>query len=327
MRDHDQQLYELAMRQHNHVTTAQLRAIGMTRSEVRCRRERGLLVRVRRGILRLGGAAPTPHEPLMVALLHAGEEAVIGYGTAAAFYGLAAYRLDPVHVLVRREDRTGHDPGFYRPHSSRLLLPDHIVEADGLRLTTPARTMRDLAMSLDFVRLGAGVDKLWARGQLSGRQFSQVHLDLQKRGRAGTVKSRAVADVRGPEYVPPESNLEGRAGQQLATWYGPVWRRQVETGDDVRWIGRVDLRHDFLPAIIEIDSDLYHGSLTDVAHDDARRKALEEAGFCFASVSDFVVWHDASEFRRIVDDLLARARRSRDGGSPDLDNRAPQRAP
>lgn len=302
--------FKLASRQHNLITTAQLHELGFSSSAIAHAHRTGTLDNCFQHVHRFAGGAPTQFEPVMAALLHAGSEALASHSTAAAIHGHPAYRIEPVHVLVPRALRSARPTGYVR-HTSRLITDDHIMVIDGVRLTTPARTMRDLAGGLSFDRLASGVDRFWSDRLLDGPQFTGVHLDLQKRGRAGTVKSRAVAEARGPDYIPPESNLEGRTMKLLASWYGlDTWRRQVPSGDDERLIGRADFRHCRRPAILEVDSDRHHRSLTDQARDEEKTRAYRAAGYAVERVTEYLVWHRPDELRRRVDDLIARARAS-----------------
>lgn len=304
----DRALRALARTQHNLVTSAQLADIGFTKSAAEHRRRTGALEHLGRGVHRIGGVAPTsPYDSLAAALLMAGAGAAIAYDSAASHWLLPGYELLPPHVLVDRTSRVQPHPS-YRLHRTRVLGPQHLTVVDGLLFTTPARTARDLAGALGLTHLGAQVDRLLSRHLSSPVDFREAHLDLQKRGRAGTVKSRAVAQVRGPGYVAPESGLEGRANHLLVDWYGfSAWRRQVDTGNDDRWIGRVDFRHRFRPVIIEIQSRLFHGSLTDVEKDDVRSADLVAAGFEVAEIPEDDVWYHPERFRASVDAALARA--------------------
>lgn len=308
---HDDAIRRLASRQGNHMTHGQLAAIGLTRSALAHRRQTGMLALVRRNLYRFAGAAPTPMDRLWAAFLHAGPRSAIAYDSAAAHWGQPGYDLLPAHVLLHRDHGHGKSSNeIYRLHTTRVLTPDHIVVVDGLPFTTPARTAADLAPGISYQRLGMEVDKLWTKGLTDGRRFRAVHTDLQRRGRAGTVKRRAVAAVRGPDYRPPESNLESRAKQILDEAFGVgVWRSQIEVGDDDGPLGRMDFVHNKQPAILEVDSDLCHTSITDTAHDEARRAAVIAAGFEVEPVFEKDIWHRPAKVIAAAEAALTRARR------------------
>ena len=98
---------------------------------------------------------------------------------------------------------------------------------------------------------------------------------------------------------------------QLLDEAGIPMERQVDTGDDDRWIGRVDFRHPTLPLVLEIQSELHHSALVDKDADELRMKALRAAGFVVCEVTDDTVWSRPGEFIAQVRDGVDRARRLR----------------
>ena len=68
-------------------------------------------------------------------------------------------------------------------------------------------------------------------------------------------------------------------------------RRQVDTGDEEGWIGRVDLRDPELPLIVEVQSERFHSSQIDHQLDARRIERLERAGLVVVQVTDIQAWH------------------------------------
>ena len=91
------------------------------------------------------------------------------------------------------------------------------------------------------------------------------------------------------DYRPPDSGLESRF-QQITSDAGIEFRRQVDTGGDEQWIGRVDFLHTGRPFVVEIQSEAYHSSLVDQRSDEARLVALRAAGFTVVEITDTLVW-------------------------------------
>jgi very-short-patch-repair endonuclease len=85
-------------------------------------------------------------------------------------------------------------------------------------------------------------------------------------------------------------------------------RRQVDSGNDEAWTGRVDLRDARHPLIIEVQSEKYHSALLDVEADSRRRDALERAGFIVVEVTDVELWTAPAVARARVVDALASVR-------------------
>jgi very-short-patch-repair endonuclease len=124
----------LAARQHGVVTTAQLLDAGVGR---RRRVQAGWLVRLHHGVYQVG---PTQARfgPEMAAVLAIGDGAALSHQSAAAVWGFGR-RDDEVHVTVQRGGRRSR-AGIRVHHTASL---DAAVR-NGLPLTTPARTLKDL---------------------------------------------------------------------------------------------------------------------------------------------------------------------------------------
>ncbi len=104
-------------------------------------------------------------------------------------------------------------------------------------------------------------------------------------------KLRQLVDDRPLDYRPPESNLEARVAEVLTSAFEPPLERQVDLGDDDDWLGRVDYLDRELRIVFEIQSDLFHSSVSDRARDRARRERLEAAGWLVVEIPEFDVWH------------------------------------
>ncbi len=140
----DARVEALARRQHGVVSRPQLLERGATSTWVDGRVRSGRLRPLHRGVYRLGPLRTQYTRP-MAALLAAGPEAAIGYRTAAALWGFHPPEPSaaPVHVLVPGSDR-GRRSGIH-PHRVPALPDDEVTEFHGMRLTTPSRTLVDLA--------------------------------------------------------------------------------------------------------------------------------------------------------------------------------------
>jgi very-short-patch-repair endonuclease len=133
----DGAIARFAAHQHGIVTTAQLLGAGVGRRTIARRVASGLLVPLHRGVYQLGPVG-SRWGLEMAAVLACGEGAVLTHQTAAAIWGFG--RADRVvHVTVRGKARRSR-PGV-RVHRSLSL--DAAVH-NGLPLTDPARTLRDL---------------------------------------------------------------------------------------------------------------------------------------------------------------------------------------
>ncbi|HYF25314.1 MAG TPA: DUF559 domain-containing protein [Baekduia sp.] len=131
------------------VDTADLRALGFTRSAMQVRRGRRSLTRLHRGVHRVG-AAPLRFEGHVLAAVKAirspSAVAVASHPSAAMLLDLErGLRWDPVHVTVaapgRRSRRT------IRVHPVARIPPEDLTVVRGVPCTTWARTAVDLGES------------------------------------------------------------------------------------------------------------------------------------------------------------------------------------
>ena len=130
-----------------------LRSAGYGDAEIDRMRRSGRLLGVRRGVYRHadGGEVSSTKAHALRARAAAPEisgEAVYSHATAAVLLGFPLWRtpLARLHVLRDRSGGGRRRPGV---HVHVAPVPDHdIVEIDGVRLTSAARTVADLARTL-----------------------------------------------------------------------------------------------------------------------------------------------------------------------------------
>jgi predicted transcriptional regulator of viral defense system len=155
----DRAIARLAARQGGVVSARQLAAAALSRQAVHGRVRRGLLHPVHRGVYAVGHPAISVLGRRWAAVLALGDGAFVSHEAAADAFAIRPSSSWLVHVSVRGRGGRGPRPGIriHRPH----LLPDEEVTAlDGLPITTPARTLLDLAATgLTGRGLEAAVDR------------------------------------------------------------------------------------------------------------------------------------------------------------------------
>ena len=196
-------------------------------------------------------------------LLDVGGEAALARWSAAAIWQFPGFELRPVHIV------RGRNPGVRSSelavvHTSTTFDERHIAVVDGIRVTTPARTIFDLAGVVHPKRVERLLDRAWSRGLLTGWVLRRTLDELAVRGRPGIQLLRELADARPEDFRPPESNLEARVNELLVADGQRPLERQVDLGGD-EWIGRVDLYDRDHRLIFEVQSDLHHLSLSDLS--------------------------------------------------------------
>ena len=252
----EEAIMALAARRHGVVTTAQLAAAGLGPRAIAHRVAHGRLVRMYRGVYQVGPIA-APRASEMAAVLATG--GILSHHTAAQLWGLRPHDGD-VHITVRGEARKRR-PGL---QIHRSLSLDAAVQ-DGLPLTTPARTLHDLAAhlpqhDLDRTVEQAQVLRLATRDEIAqqlprrGRHALRIALDTEPQLTRSEAERRLLQLVRQARLPRPETNVQLNGFE-------------------------VDLLWRDHKLVVEIDGFQYHSTRQAFEGDRARDAALQAAGY------------------------------------------------
>lgn len=160
----DRVVQQLARRQEGYVATRQLRAGGLTARQVETRVARGILSATPfRGVWSLGPSRTTPPARRWAAFLACGPAAAIGLHSAGAAWQVGR---SGGHVCVLVPHGVRPRAGL-RAIPVRTLVPEDVVTLGGLRVTSLARTIVDLARELDHGQLVATLNAAESRHQLT----------------------------------------------------------------------------------------------------------------------------------------------------------------
>jgi predicted transcriptional regulator of viral defense system len=159
----DRAVLAVAGRQHAVVTSAQLRDAGLGRNAVAHRIRTGWLRRRHRGVYLVGPLAGE-HSRAMAAVLAVGPGALLSHDAAAALWGLRSPQKGPIDVTVAGRE-TRDRPGI-RSHTARLH-PRDATRKHGIPVTSPARTLLDLAATLPQRELDRAVEQAQVQRQAS----------------------------------------------------------------------------------------------------------------------------------------------------------------
>jgi very-short-patch-repair endonuclease len=149
----DRAVAALAAGQHGVVTRAQVLALGLTRHGVEHRLTAGRLHLLHRGIFAVGHLGVSAHGRRLAAVLACGDGAWLSHRSAAVLHGLLAEDGGPLHVTVPRRRRQPAGVVLHRsPRAPGTLR-------DGIPVTTPARTLVDLAATRPERELARAVEE------------------------------------------------------------------------------------------------------------------------------------------------------------------------
>jgi Transcriptional regulator, AbiEi antitoxin/Protein of unknown function (DUF559)/AbiEi antitoxin C-terminal domain len=190
----DHTIAALAERQHGFVAHRQLLALGLSASAIARRLDAGRLHRRYRGVFAVGHRRTDIEGEWWAAVLAYAPDGVLSHASAAAAFDIMRSRA--LHVTVTRNGRKRR-PGIVF-HQRRSVPTDEVTTLRGLPITTPARTLLDLAASgRDGRRLEAAVDRAEQQRLLDFADLRE--LLARYPGRPGTPSLKALlAAYSGP---------------------------------------------------------------------------------------------------------------------------------
>ncbi|HEV2813783.1 MAG TPA: DUF559 domain-containing protein [Solirubrobacteraceae bacterium] len=197
----------------------------------------------------------------MAAVLACGPSAVASHRAAAWLHGFGPEVRGPVDVTVRGgQPRTR---AALRVHRARLR-PDEVTRSRGIPVTTPARTIRDLARTATTRELQRAIEEAQIQRKLDHASLTDA-VD-EARGQRGVRALRATAARADPRITRSEAErrlltLVEKAGLSAPESNVIVGRYEV----DALW------RRERL--VVEVDGFAFHGSRTAFERD--RRKDAE----------------------------------------------------
>jgi Transcriptional regulator, AbiEi antitoxin/AbiEi antitoxin C-terminal domain len=140
----DRMIARLAVRQAGIVAFDQLLRLGLSRREIRRRAEAGRLLQMHRGVYAVGHPAVGSEGRRWAAVLALGDAAFLSHDSAADAFGFRKRNSALIHVTVRGRGGRVRRAGI-RVHRPHALPDDEVTALRGLPITTPARTLLDLA--------------------------------------------------------------------------------------------------------------------------------------------------------------------------------------
>jgi Transcriptional regulator, AbiEi antitoxin/Protein of unknown function (DUF559) len=270
-RSPDAAIAALAANQHGVVTTRQLAALGVPPRAVSRRAADGRLHRVHRGVYAVGHPVLTERGRLTAAVLAGGEGTVLSHAAAAALWGIRASDAESIDVTTDHRSGRRKRPRL-RIHRPRTLRPDEITTHDGIPVTTPARTVLDLAATLRRRPLERILDRVEV---LELTDYPALHHIADAHpGHRGAPKLRAALDTHRAGTTLTKSELEERflglcRAHGLPTPLVNTWPSGQE----------VDFRFPGHALIVEADSWTHHRSRTAFENDRARDARHTRAGY------------------------------------------------
>ena len=233
----------------------------------------------------------------MAAVLTCGAAAVLSHATAAALWDIRKEREPCIHVTVPAPlDR--RQAGI-RVHRRMALGTDDVTRCSSIPVTTPVRTLLDLATAVPASDLEATVNEA-DKHDLVDPEALRVELDFRT-GQHGVRPLRALLDRS--TFTLTDSELERRFLRTVARmgWAKPQTQAQVNGF-------RVDFYWPDLRLVVETDGLRYHRTPSQQARDRVRDQAHAAAGLAHLRFTHWQIRHDPGYVQKTLE-AVARRRR------------------
>ncbi len=163
-------LHRFAQAQGGHITWAQLLEAGLSTRTTSRWIEKGRLIRVYRGVYAVGHLQSNPIDAAHAALRAGGGRSALAGASALVLWEVWKH-WPRQHEIVIAENRR---PSGLSVHHSQTLLTRDVTTVQGLRLTSAARTVLDMAPRLSERQRMRAVNDLRLRGVLSNEELQDV---------------------------------------------------------------------------------------------------------------------------------------------------------
>ncbi|MEX2623369.1 MAG: hypothetical protein WD651_06555 [Acidimicrobiia bacterium] len=239
----DRLIRSLASVQLGLVARRQLIAGGVSEAATRRRIGSGMLEEVTPRVLRLCGVPTSDAQKLMAALLHTGATALLSHTTSAGWWGIAGFRLDPIHVAIERNHHWEEDSPAVVHHATIIPEGERKV-LNGIPVSSPALTIFQLAGAISSDRVARALDSAWSLRLLDGLTMARLLGELARPGRNGIKVMRDLLAERGEDWIPPSSNVEHRFDEIMQRAGITTFRRQVKVGEATLYFPCYSQRHE-----------------------------------------------------------------------------------
>jgi very-short-patch-repair endonuclease len=197
----DDAVAAFAVRRHGVITRSELNALGLNDRAIGRRVRAGRLHRVYRGVYAEGHPRLAQHGRFLAAVVACGDRAVLSHRSAAVLWGVLAEGGPRIDVTVPTSGGRSRR-GAVIVHRSPLRAHE-VTRKDGIPVTTPARTVLDLAAVVSRRELERAMD------EVAYRRLDLGGVEPRRGRRGGAAISRVLAEHRAGA-TPTRSALEER---------------------------------------------------------------------------------------------------------------------
>ena len=283
---------------------AQATDAGLSNRQLRSRVRSGSLVQTGPNSFRVAGAPTSLRSQLVELLLDVGDPVWVCGPTAAALYGFSGFTLRrPFHIVLDIERNVRRNGAVI--HRSERLEPVDREQFDEIPITSPTRTLIDLARHASPAQLDQAIEHAFAEHLVSEDHLHRRIAALRSKGRFGIPLLLSVLERReitrgGESWLEREYlRLLHRAGVSAPETQVVL----AHTGDHAV---RVDCFFAGTNVVVELLGYRFHRTKSQMNRDAARHNALLSAGklvyqFTYEQVTttaDMVVEHTRAALYR-----------------------------
>jgi hypothetical protein len=204
-------------------------------------------------------------------------QVAVSHETAAAIHRFTNFPHGRIVLTTRHGDHHWH--GLADMRQSTDLRPEHVQQRDGLPVTTPVRTLFDLAAVSGRERLAIAVEEAHITKQCDIEVLIALYEELRRPGKHGMKKLGIILGERGPGYVPPASALERLLLKALKLGGLPKPQLQVRFPWRPQLDARVDALYPKERIILEADGRRWHSRIDQMANDRRRDRDALNHGY------------------------------------------------
>jgi very-short-patch-repair endonuclease len=289
---------ELAESQHGVIAAAQLYSLGLSETQVRTRARNGLLHRIHHGVYGVGRRSLPPRGHWMAAVLACRGDALLSHQAAGELWGIRRSTLGrmprpPIDITVI--GRGGRSRPGILVHRCRMLIDAERATWDRIPVTSPDRTILDLACRLPRRQLERAVDEA-ERLRLCDETDLRLIVEAHK-GERGCGALGRLLDEHAVGSTPTRNDFEEAFLALCRRYRLPQPRVNVPLLDYV-----VDFLWPEARLVVEVDGRATHGTRRAFQVDRDRDGRLAVAGY---HVLRFT-WWDVTRRPAVVADRVRR---------------------
>lgn len=247
----------------------------------------GELVTMLPGVFR-SAQWPCNREQIMAAACARNPAALLGFTTAGQLWGLRRMTDPEIHILVPH-GRSPEMEGIVVHRCRRIDPVDVVQRPDGLRLTSPPRTLFDSADMIGSEATTSVLEQLLNEQRLTFGTVSDTVQRLYHPNRPGSTTVLAVITARPAWRAALQSDLEVRVLAEMSRQVLPVPVTQFP----MRLPGGRDIAIDFAwptaRLAVEVDHPAWHAGAVDSHADKGRDRKLATIGWTSARITDIDV--------------------------------------